>query len=69
MIAIKSEREIKDKLQELKRDRKTLHDYMKQRGTPTTLPDLTAILTQQLDEHSISAKIDFAEWVLKDYPF
>lgn len=66
---MKTEREIKDKLQELKKNRHTLHLYMKQRGTPTTLPDLTAILTQQLDEHSISAKIDFAEWVLKDHPF
>lgn len=66
---MKTEREIKDKLQELKKNRHDLHLYIKQGGAPTTLPNLMAILTQQIDEHSISAKIDFAEWVLKDHPF
>ena len=66
---MKTEQEIKNKLQELRRDRHDLHLYIKQRGTPATLPDITAILTQQLDEHSISAKIDIVEWILKNHPF
>ena len=66
---MKSEQQIRDKFQELRKDRRNLHDYIKQRGTPTTLPDLTAILTQQLDEYRISAKIEFAEWILKNHQF
>jgi len=66
---MKSQRDIEAKLLELKKDRFNLHLYIRQRGTPATLPDLMATLTQQIDEHSISAKIDITEWILKDHPF
>lgn len=66
---MKSEQEIKDKLQVLKRDRHNLRLFNKQRGIPATLSDFSAHLTQLLAEHSISAKIDIVEGILKDHPF
>lgn len=66
---MKSQRDIEDKLRELKGNRKTLHNYIEERGVPTTIPCIMALHAQQLDEYRITAKIEIVEWILKDHSY
>lgn len=66
---MKSQREIEEKLQTLKKGRGNVHENIKERGLPTTVPDWTVMLIQQLDEFKSSSQIEIVEWILKDHPF
>lgn len=66
---MKSQKDIEEKLKELKRDRENLVGFIGAYSSPVTISGWTGHLLQLLDEYTTAAKIEIVEWILKDHPF